>query len=41
MTAVAVASQRVDALRMLWADPMGEAFINVRETVEESEQTKD
>lgn len=29
MTAVAVASQRVSALRMLWADLMGEAFINV------------
>ena len=35
-----VASQRVGALRMLWADPMGKAFINVWRAVEESEQTK-
>ena len=39
--AATVASQRVGALRMLWADPMGEAFINVWGVVEESEQTKD
>lgn len=35
-----VASQRVDTLRVLWADPTVEAFIDVWEAVEESEQTK-
>lgn len=39
--AATVASQRVGALRMLRADPTGEAFINVWGAVEESEQTKD
>lgn len=41
LTAAPVASQRVGTLRVLWADPTVEAFINVWGAVEDIGKTKD